>query len=564
LENAVKHHGFVSAHLYPHWFGLAPDAAQYYPYYAKCCELDIPIMMQVGQNLIYQRARRLSTRRLTHTTPLSIAYGPLTAAARTPAKIAIREGARTLTYSQSADRIQGVTRACVEGLRVERGDRVVLLAPNCIEYLELVAGVAAAGAATATLNPKLVAREIAYTCDDCGARARFVHPSLEAIVQSIEFATVEHIVTLGEPYERLLAKACPMPPLKTAEWEPFVLHDTLGTTGEPKGVVVPHRSRCLHFLAMAAEYGCYSPDDRYLATAPMFHGAGYAFAMAAVLLGGYCEVLPYFDPQVMLSKLHDERMTGTFMVPTHFHALFELEKDFLAANRPRSLKTIVSNAAPLAQATKERIVDYFGEDILHETYGSTEVGIATNLRPPDQLRKEKCVGLPFVGVQVKILDDDGQLVAPDEVGELYSTSPYLFNGYWNEPEQTEVTFRGEWFTAGDMAIRDDEGYIYIVDRRKDMVISGGINIYPREIEEVLFRHDEIVEAAVVGVPDAQWGEALKGFIVCRAGHAQTSDQLQTFMRDYLAAYKVPRPIEFVEELPKNVSGKVLKRTLKEL
>jgi long-chain acyl-CoA synthetase len=285
--------------------------------------------------------------------------------------------------------------------------------------------------------------------------------------------------------------------------------------------------------------------------------------MGALFLGGYCEVLPSFDPEQVIAKLHGEAMTGTFMVPTHFHAIFTLEQAILERYRRPRIGAIVSNAAPLPQATKERIVDYFGEGILHETYGSTEGAIVTNLRPADQLRKIECVGLPFVATAVELRDDRGAEVAPGEVGELFSTSPYLFNGYWNRPEETAETLRDGWVTAGDLAVRDEEGFVYLVDRKKDMIISGGVNVYPREIEEVLYRHEAIAEAAVIGAPDERWGEAVKAYVVARPGATVDAETVIAYCKENLASYKTPKSVEIVEALPKNAAGKILKRELRE-
>ncbi|MXW90371.1 MAG: AMP-binding protein [Rhodospirillaceae bacterium] len=496
--------------------------------------------------------------------PLTIATGMRAAAERTPEKIALREGERTLTYAALVDRIDRVSAMVTDGFGLGPGDNAAILAPNCLEYIEIVAGASCAGVAVATLNPRLVGREIRYICDDCGARVLFVHASLAETVRDLTLDSVERIVVLGRDYDALLAEARPLRPAPLPEWSPFSISYTSGTTGEPKGVVLPHRSRVLTFYGMASEYGCYGPDDRYLATAPLFHGAGFAFAVAVVYFGGYCEILPGFDPERVIERLATERLGGTFFVPTHFHSVFALERPVLERYRAfERLKAIVSNAAPLAQATKERIVDYFGEGVLHETYGSTEAGIVTNLRPADQLVKQRCVGLPFVASHVRLLDDDGREVAPGEVGELFSNSPYIFNGYWGKPEETAACFRGDWFSAGDMATRDEEGFVYLVDRKKDMVISGGINIYPREIEEILFRHPGVADVAVIGVPNEKWGEELKGFVVPQPGAAPEARALETFCREHLSPYKVPKTFEFTGALPRNAAGKVLKRKLRE-
>ena len=496
--------------------------------------------------------------------PLTIATGMRAAAGRTPRKVALREGNRTLDYAALVERMNRVSALVTGGLGLGPGDNVALLSPNCLEYVEIVAGASCAGVAVATLNPRLVAREIQYICDDCGARALFVHASLEDMVRALTLESVERIIVLGDEYEALVSEARPTPPPPLPEWSPFSIPYTSGTTGEPKGVVLPHRSRVLTFYGMASEYGCYGPDDRYLATAPLFHGAGFAFAVGALYFGGYCEILPSFEPEQVIAKLATEKLGGTFLVPTHFHAIFALEQPVLDRHRNfKDLTAIVSNAAPLAQATKEQIVDYFGEGILHETYGSTEAGIVTNLRPADQLIKQRCVGLPFIATDVRLLNDAGEEVPPGEVGELYSSSPYIYNGYWGKPEETAACFRGDWFSAGDMATKDEDGFIYLVDRKKDMVISGGINVYPREIEEILFRHPAVADAAVIGVPDEKWGETLKGFVVLKPDAAPDEAALEAFCRKNLSPYKVPKSFEFTPALPRNAAGKVLKRELRE-
>ncbi|MDH5255423.1 MAG: AMP-binding protein, partial [Gammaproteobacteria bacterium] len=251
-----------------------------------------------------------------------------------------------------------------------------------------------------------------------------------------------------------------------------------------------------------------------------------------------------------------------FAVPTHFHALLASGEAALAASRSPHLKAVISNAAALPQAMKERLVAHFGPGLLHETYGSTEAGIVSNLRPPDQLRKLQCVGQPFPCTEVELRRPDGTVCAPDEVGELFSRSPYLFNGYWGRPQETVESFRDGWVTVGDLARRDPEGYLYIVDRLKDMVISGGVNIYPREVEEVIFQHPAVQEAAVIGVPDEKWGEVLKAFVVRRPGGELGADALLAFLEPRIARMKMPKQVEFIEQIPRNANGKILKTVLR--
>lgn len=493
--------------------------------------------------------------------PLSVAGGIRAAMGRDPGKVAVRHGGRERTYRDLVDRIDRVSAWMLDGLKLEPGTHGAILAGNCIEYLEIVAGAAKAGIPLATVNPRLSPRETAGICDDAEARVLFVDAERAELAWDTDFESIEQVFVIGDDLERRLAEARPRDGhAPVHEWETFTIPYTSGTTGKPKGVLVSHRSRILQFYGMASEYGCYSPDDRFLGFAPLCHGAGLAFSIASIFLGGQLELLSRFDPGEVLRRLDEGAATGVFMVPTHFHAIFALERAVLAKHSTPALKSIISNAAALPQAVKEEIVGRFGDGLLHETYGSTEAGIVCNLRPADQLRKQRCVGQPFTTTEVRLLDDDGE-VGPGEVGELFSNSPFLFNGYWRKPRETAEAFRDGRVSVGDMARRDEEGYIYIVDRKKDMVVSGGVNIFPREVEEELLRHPDILDAAVVGVPDPRWGESLKAFVVLRPGVSMNAEELADFCEGRLARFKVPRQVETIPELPRNAYGKVLKGEL---
>jgi len=494
---------------------------------------------------------------------LTVASGIRSAARRAPHKTALICGDRRRSYAQLVQAIDRVANM-VSALGLGAGQHAALIAPNCLEYIEIVCGVAETGAAIATPNPRLTARELADICNDAQARVVFVHPdSLRQIDRSL-MPGVQRVVVLGAEYDALLQAASSSFTLPwVPEWATFSIPYTSGTTGKPKGVMLPHRSRSLGFLAYASEYGIYSPDDHFLAFAPMCHGAGLAFAMAAVFVGGCCEILAKFDPEHVLTRVHSGEVTGMFTVPTHHHAFFDLPPAVLDRLRSHRLRGIVANAAPLPQPMKERIIEHFGAGLLHETYGSTEAGVVSNLRPADQLRKLNCVGTPFVGNQVRLLDAQGQEVAPGEVGELFCTSPFLFNGYWGKPEATAEALHDGWVTVGDLAVRDDEGYLYIVDRKKDMVITGGLNVYPREVEAVIDTLPGVRESAVLGVPDARWGEQLVAYVVLHdVTEPLAAEALLAAAAQQLAPYKCPKAVVAIDALPRNANGKVLKTELR--
>jgi long-chain acyl-CoA synthetase len=494
---------------------------------------------------------------------MTMAEGLRAAAARDPAKIAAVCGDDRRTFGELMARIERAANATVTDLGLKKGQTAAIISKNCIEYLEITCGLPHAGVAVATVNAKLTVLEAAAICDDAGAEVLFVDETWAPKVDLRDFATVKRIIALGGDYEAWLdLGAAPAILPMVDEWDAWTIPYTSGTTGKPKGVILSHRSRILNFAGMGVEYGCYGPEGRFLAMTPMNHGAGLCFALAAIFFGGSVDILQAFDAEQVLSKLKHGGFSGVFMVPTHFHAIFGLDRATLEAHRRPPIKTIICNAAPLPQAMKPRILDYFGEDVLFECYGSTEASIVSNLRPADQLRKEQCVGQPFAMTEIELRRDDGSLCDANEVGELFSRSPFFFNGYRGQDEATDHAWRDGWVSVGDMARRDAEGYLYIVDRKKDLVISGGVNIYPREIEEVLNACPEVEEAAVIGVPDARWGERLKAFVTAAPSATPNLEVVTAFCAGRLAPYKTPREIVVLDALPRNAAGKILKSELR--
>jgi long-chain acyl-CoA synthetase len=400
-------------------------------------------------------------------------------------------------------------------------------------------------------------------CDDADAQLLFVDEATERTLRGTSFRSVRQVVTFGGDYEEWLAAADAAVALPDVnEWDAWTIPYTSGTTGRPKGVILSHRARVLVGLLSQTEFGCFSPRDVFLAISPMSHGAGLGFPLAALLGGGTVEIMDRFDAAAVLNALKHRGVTGTFMVPTHFHSIFALGIDVLEAHRGFGLKAIIANAAPLSQAMKRKIVPFFGDDVLFEIYGSTESGLVTSLSPQWQLSRESCVGLPFAHTEMKVLDERGAECPPDVVGEVFSRSPCMFNGYWNRPQETAAAFRDGWLSVGDMGRRDADGFLYLVDRKNDMVITGGVNVYPREVEDVLCEHPAIDEVAVVGVPDERWGERLRACVVLNAGQTLSQSQLEAFCDGRLARFKIPRDLAILAALPRNANGKVLKRELR--
>ena len=500
---------------------------------------------------------------------LNIANGIREFSIATPGAIAVIEGHRSQTYAELDDRSNRVANVLLAG-GLEPGDHVGFLSGNRLEYCEVAAGIAKAGMVMIPLNPKSPSPEIDFIFDHSDAKALILDDSLAAgaavAIESHEPKIVLSMggVQVGRSYEDALTEAANVDPrIPVEEITPFAIAYTSGTTGNPKGVVISHRSRTLTFYATALEWGL-GPGRRTIAVAPMYHGAGFAFAYAAVHTGGTVSMLRAFDPEAFLSMVERDRPHTVFLVPTHAAIVRSLGEDAISAFDTSSLEVIYFDAAPLPQSLKEWVHRMFPDIGLHELYGSTEAAIVTNLRPRDIMRKERCVGPAWFMTEVRVVDEDGNYVRPGEIGELFSRSPYLMNGYYkNQAATAESTTPDGFFSAGDLAMVDEDNYYYIVDRKKDLIISGGANVYPRDVEEVLLRHPSVLDVAVIGLASERWGEQVTAVVVTRAGVPLPVDQLDDLCRSQLAGYNVPRRYEAVEVLPRNAGMKVLKRDLRE-
>lgn len=485
--------------------------------------------------------------------------GPLRRATQIAAsQTAIACGDIELTYAETFERC----RRLVGGLRalgLGDGDRVGIVGPNCHRYVELYQAVPGSGMALVPLNQRHTDTELNYALEDSQTQVLFTSRVIEGLP-----TCVKHVIDLEDGYEKLLANADPAEfPADLSDQTVAGLFYTGGTTGAAKGVMLTHRNlvqNALHFQSFAR----FRPDMTWLIVAPIFHAAGSIAVLPTVWAGGKQVVLPAFDPVAALDLIERHGVTATLVVPTMLAAVNEEQ---LA--RPRdvgSVRVIFHGGSPIATETLRRAHKAFPDTELAEMYGATETApIATTFpneeRWLDSPRSRSC-GQPAVGVEIAILDASGVPVPTGEVGEVAIRGENVMVGYWNKPEQTAAALVDGWYRSGDLGYLDEEGYVYLVDRAKDMIVTGGENVYSTEVEDILYRHPAVLEAAVFGVPDARWGEAVYAVVIPRSD--VTPDQLIAHCKEAIAAYKVPKQIELrTDPLPKSGAGKVLKRELRE-
>ncbi|MGA2027852.1 MAG: class I adenylate-forming enzyme family protein [Syntrophobacteraceae bacterium] len=481
----------------------------------------------------------------------------------------ISEDGTTISHRAFAQRVWCLADALA--LRgIGKQSRIAILAHNSADYLCVYFAVGSLGAVLVPINTALKPPDIDFRMTHAEVDAIFIGAEFVPVLAEMGEATrrrladrvfgLDHETAGCAPIAALVAEGRPQPPAAKIEPEDTLyIGYTSGTTGPPKGAMVSHRAIVVGFLYKALDYAL-TDTDVTMNPGPYWHSAPRDFAALAVYLGGTAVVPSRFDASRYLELVERYRVTNSFVVPTMLQQL--INSPALKTGNASSLRCLISGGAPLPTTVKERVLAKFGP-ILTEFYGATETRIIAAITPAELAARDRSVGRPIRDVAIRILDKDGVDVPVGSVGEIFVCGPGLFSGYWRDPESTRRTHRGEWFTLGDMGQVDSEGYLYLLDRKQDMIISGGENIFPNDIEECLLRHPKVKEAAVIGVPDELWGEQVVAFVVPIPTERPTAEELAAFCGERLPNYMKPRRVEFCGALPRNAVGKILRRSLRE-
>jgi len=473
-------------------------------------------------------------------------------------RVAIHLGDQTTSYRELDDQSARVA-GLLDARGIAPGMPIGIMLPNVPEFASVYYGVLRAGAVVVPMNPLLKAREVAYYLGDSGAPVIFAwHVTAPEVEIGAKEAGAEPILVDPASFPDLLATATPAPEVvDRADDDTAVVLYTSGTTGRPKGAELTHSNLANNVEVTAVDLLQVGPDDVIFGGLPLFHAFGQTCTLnAAILVGASLTVLPRFDPAKTLGILADQRVTIFAGVPTMFSALLHVpdRSDYDVS----ALRVCVSGGAAMPVEVLRQFEDTF-DCIVLEGYGLSETSPVASFNHPDRERKPGSIGTPIRGVEMRVVDASGAEVPQGEVGEIAIRGHNIMKGYLNKPEATaEAVSADGWFRTGDIGRLDEDGYYYIVDRKKDLIIRGGYNIYPREIEEVLYEHPEVAEAAVVGMPHPELGEEVGAAVALKPGATVTPDELRAYVKSQVAAYKYPRRVWIVDALPKGPTGKILK------
>lgn len=475
------------------------------------------------------------------------------------------------TFADLEARANQLARLLVQ-LGVKGNDRVLSCGQNSCWLVAMTNAVRKVGAVGVPLNYRLTEEEASYVVDNSDSGIVFTDAEFSPLFAKIRGETpkVRHVIVFDGPalpgqeaLATLIASIPGTPPeLSGPPGEAMTMIYTSGTTGKPKGAVRSSLGNPQQTAALWAEIG-YKPDDVYITTGPLYHSGPGGFLATSLRQGHTCVLQHKYDEEDWLRLVEKYRVTTTFSAPTPIRRICQLPEETFRKYDVSSMARMIANAAPWSFALKQLYLSRFPKLSLFEVYGSTELGVNTLLRPEHQLSKPGSCGRPAPGVEIMLFDEQGQPVtAANTEGELFVKSGNMFSTYHKAHEKYLADRRDGWQTVGDIAYRDEEGFYYICDRKKDMIISGGVNIYPAEIEAALEEHADINDVAVFGIPDEEWGEAVHAILVLRKGASLSKDEITAYARTKLAGYKVPRSLSFMDEIPRNGSGKILKRDLR--
>jgi acyl-CoA synthetase (AMP-forming)/AMP-acid ligase II len=476
------------------------------------------------------------------------------------------------TYAQFEAEANKVANALLT-LGASAGKKVIWCGPNSPQVVAVMSATRKIGAVAVPLNYRLTAEEARYVIGHSDAEIAYVDAEYAHLFAGLvgDLPKLRHVIVVnGTPPDGMLGDALIA---SASDQQPPELSDELnagatmiytsGTTGKPKGAV--RYGTDPEAVAGLVNLIGYRPDDIYLTSGPLYHSGPSAFMTVGLVFGQTIVVQRKFDAEDWLRLVDTYKVSSTFSAPALIRIVCALPEEVKKRYDRSSMRIMLANAAPWSFALKQRYVADFPPQSLWEIYGSTELGVDCVLEPQDQMRKPGSCGKPAPGVEIVLFDDDGNEVTgtgPDHPGELYVRSKGVFNEYYKQSDSYEAASRGDYHTVGDIAYWDDEGYLYICDRKSDMIISGGMNIYPAEIEAALEQHQEIYDVAVFGIPSEEWGEIVHATVVLAPGSSLSAEEIAAYGREHLASYKIPRSVSFTDELPRTGSGKILKRQLR--
>jgi acyl-CoA synthetase (AMP-forming)/AMP-acid ligase II len=494
-----------------------------------------------------------------------------------PNTVALKDRQRSFTYPQTNRRVNKLAHSLLS-LGLNKGDKVAVLLENSIEIVEVYLATAKTGLVIVPINFRLVGSEVAYIANNSDAKAFIVHdeftPTVDAIKPALKNIGPDNYIVVGKErqgyreFERFM-RAAPEnePQTKVEPQDTWILIYTSGTTGKPKGVVRSHESHLAFYLINAVDFG-FNEHDVCLNVMSLCHINSTFFTFTFTYIGGTAYIHPArsFRAEEILDIIEREKITFISLIPTHYTLILNVSEE-TKKHDVSSIRKLLCSSAPARKGVKTAIMEFFAGVELYEAYGSTEAGIVTILKPEDQMRKLGSIGFESLGTDfVKILDEEGNEVGIGEIGELYSRGPMLFDEYYKLPDKTAASFRGEWFSAGDMARRDEDGFYEIIDRKDNLIITGGEHVYPSEVEKVIGSHPGVLDVAIVGLPHEKWGEAVTAFVIPQdPNDVPAEEEIITFCRGKMAGYKRPQAVHFIsqEEMPRTGSGKNLHRALRE-